>query len=350
MDIGAQLLQSLLVGDSEMLLLVDDQQAEILELDALGQQRMRAADDVDGAILQPILGGLGLLGWHEARQAADIERHALEALDEGAVMLAGQQGRRTDHRHLLARHGRDESGAQGNLGLAEADIATDQPVHRLAGGQIVHDVGDRLQLVVRLGVGEAGAELLVEAFRRADRLALAYRALGRDLDQPVSHVGDSLLELRLARLPGDAAQPVEHSPLLARPVTAQHVDVLNWHKELVAAVIGEPQTVVARVMDLEGHQALVAPDAMLAMDHEVAVAQCRRLGDEPFRRSPLLGWPRQAVAENVLLADHLQPVEHETVLQWPDHDGDDAGRQGLHHREVGGEHRCGGAMLLQQVL
>ena len=51
MDVGAQLLQPLLVADAEMLLLVDDQQAEVLELDALGQQRVGADDDVDRALL-----------------------------------------------------------------------------------------------------------------------------------------------------------------------------------------------------------------------------------------------------------------------------------------------------------
>jgi hypothetical protein len=61
MHVGAQLLQPLLVGDAEMLLLVDDQQAEILELDALGQQRVGADDDVDGAVRQPFLGRLGSL-------------------------------------------------------------------------------------------------------------------------------------------------------------------------------------------------------------------------------------------------------------------------------------------------
>ena len=131
MDVGADFLQPLLVADAEMLLLVDDQQAEILELDALGQQRVRAAHDVDRAVLQTFLGGLGLLGRDEAGQAPDVHRQALEALDEGAMVLAGQQGRGTDDRHLLARHRRHEGRAQRHLGLAEADVAADQPVHRL---------------------------------------------------------------------------------------------------------------------------------------------------------------------------------------------------------------------------
>ena len=55
MDVGLQRLQPFLVGDAEMLLLVDDDQAEVGELDALGQQRMGADDDVDGAVLQAAL-------------------------------------------------------------------------------------------------------------------------------------------------------------------------------------------------------------------------------------------------------------------------------------------------------
>ena len=52
MHLRPQLLQPLLVADAEMLLLVDDQQAEIPELDRLAEQRMGADDDVDIAVGQ----------------------------------------------------------------------------------------------------------------------------------------------------------------------------------------------------------------------------------------------------------------------------------------------------------
>jgi hypothetical protein len=55
-------------------------------------------------------------------------------------MLARQQGGRHHHRDLLPAHGGDEGGAQRHLGLAEADIAADQPVHRPARGQILEHV------------------------------------------------------------------------------------------------------------------------------------------------------------------------------------------------------------------
>ena len=49
-DLGAELLEPLLVRDAEALLLVDDDQAEVAELDVLRQQPVRADDEVDRAV------------------------------------------------------------------------------------------------------------------------------------------------------------------------------------------------------------------------------------------------------------------------------------------------------------
>ena len=79
-DVGSQRLEPLLVGDSEALLLVDDDEAELLELDRLGEDGVGADDDVDLAGLEPLLGLLRLLGRDQAGEAADLDREALEAL------------------------------------------------------------------------------------------------------------------------------------------------------------------------------------------------------------------------------------------------------------------------------
>ena len=55
MDFGAELLQPLLVRNAEVLLFVHDQQTEVLELDALAEQRMGADDDVDLAVREVLL-------------------------------------------------------------------------------------------------------------------------------------------------------------------------------------------------------------------------------------------------------------------------------------------------------
>ena len=56
----SQLLQPLLVLDAEPLLLVDDHQTQVLELDVLAEQPVRADDDVDGAVGEPVEDLLGL--------------------------------------------------------------------------------------------------------------------------------------------------------------------------------------------------------------------------------------------------------------------------------------------------
>ena len=191
--LGAQRLELLLVRDAEMLLLVDHQQAEVLELDALAEQRMGADDDVDGAVREPVARFGQLRGRHQARGLRHVDRKAPEALGEGLEVLARQQRRRHHHRHLLAVHRRRERRAQRHFGLAEADVAADQPVHRPAGGEILERRVDGGQLVVGLLVGEAGAEFVIGARPDVELRRLAQLPLGRDLDQFAGDLADAAL-------------------------------------------------------------------------------------------------------------------------------------------------------------
>ena len=105
---------------------------------------------------------LGLLRFgrrDQPRQSPDLDREAVEALDEVACNAGGRAGWSGDQRDLPARHRRDEGGAQRDLGLAEADVAADQPVHRLACFEVVENVLDRAVLVVGLLIGKAIDEL-----------------------------------------------------------------------------------------------------------------------------------------------------------------------------------------------
>ena len=51
-DLRAELLDALLVRDAEALLLVDDEQAQVLEVDVLREEAVRPDDDVDLAVLE----------------------------------------------------------------------------------------------------------------------------------------------------------------------------------------------------------------------------------------------------------------------------------------------------------
>ena len=124
-------------------------------------------------------------------------------------MLAGEQRRGHDNRHLTARHGDEEGRAQGHFRLAEADVAAHQPVHRPAGAQILEHRLDGVELVLGLLIRKTGGEFVVEAFGDLNGGRGAQRAGGGCLDQAVGDLADALLHARLARLPGTAAQPVE---------------------------------------------------------------------------------------------------------------------------------------------
>ena len=255
-DVCLERLQPLLVGDPEMLLLVDDDQAELLELDRLAEQRVGADDDVDLAVLEPLRGLLGLGRRDQPRQPPDLDREAVEALGEILVMLAGEQG----GRGRSARPACPAIAATKAARSATSVLPKPTSPHTsrsigLPDAEIVEHVGDRAVLVVGLLIGEAVDELREGAVGLGDP-AGAGGAQRRGLDQLARDLADPLLHPRLAPLPRLAAEPVERRRRsLSRAVAGQHVDILDRHVELVAAGIFERDAIVRRLADRDRGQA-----------------------------------------------------------------------------------------------
>ena len=78
----------------------------------------------------------------------------------------------------------------------------------------------------------------------------------------------------------DSAQPVETGLLVRVAVAREHVQVLDRHEQLVAALVEQLQAVVRRTADLQRLQPVEAADAMLGMDDEVALRQGADILDE----------------------------------------------------------------------
>jgi hypothetical protein len=74
MHVGLELLQPLLLTNTEMLLLVDDDETEMREPDILGEERVGANDDLDPAGSDLLLDLLGVLGRDQALQLRDPYR------------------------------------------------------------------------------------------------------------------------------------------------------------------------------------------------------------------------------------------------------------------------------------
>ena len=73
--------------DAELLLLVDDQKAEVLELEPAAQDLMRADEDVDGTLLQALLDIGDLLGRAQTADVFDIAGQVLQTGLEGLEVL-----------------------------------------------------------------------------------------------------------------------------------------------------------------------------------------------------------------------------------------------------------------------
>ena len=160
-DVMLDFLEALLVRHAEMLLLVDDKQTQIAEADRFGKQCVGADDDIDAAILEALLDGLEFGGRNEARRLPHADGQTREALGKRLEVLAGEKRGRHDDRDLPPAHGDDEGGAQGDLGLAEADVPAHQPIHDAARGQVIEHGIDGGKLILGFLIGEARAKFVV---------------------------------------------------------------------------------------------------------------------------------------------------------------------------------------------
>ena len=127
---------------------------EILEPDVVLHQPVRADDDVDAPVCEA-LNHLPLLGFvAQAREHLDPHRERREPLLKRGEVLEGQDGRRHENGDLPAVVDGLEGGPQRDLGLAESDVADNQPIHRLGRLEVSLDRRDGRCLVGRFGVRE----------------------------------------------------------------------------------------------------------------------------------------------------------------------------------------------------
>ena len=140
--------------DAETLLLVHDEQTEILEFHGL-LEKLVGTDDQINSTCPELLKGYLLLSWStEPAEAIDNHRETPEPGNGGLEMLLGQDGGGDQNGHLLAVHNGFHNGTKGNLGLAEAYVAAQEPVHGDGRLHIILDLSDTAELIVSLGIGE----------------------------------------------------------------------------------------------------------------------------------------------------------------------------------------------------
>ncbi len=241
---------------------------------------MGADHDIDSAFGKALLDLVQFLGRDQARGLRDIDRKTPKPLGEGLGVLPRQQRGRHHHRDLLAVERDRERRAQRHLGLAEADVAADQPVHRPAAFEVFQGRGDGAELVFGFLIGKARAEFVIDMRLHRHFRRFMQMPLGGDLDQFAGDLADAVLEFGLAGLPAAAAEPVQFDMGVVGAIARQQFDILDRQKQFCFGGIVQFKTIMRRAGDLKRLQADEAADAMLDMNHEVAGGQTRDLGDE----------------------------------------------------------------------
>ena len=270
-NFGAHRLQRFLLAHAETVLLVDDDQAQSVELDVLADQLVRADDDVDLAFRQLLQGLCRFLGGLETRDFGNFHWPVSEAVGEGLVMLFAEQGGRAEYRHLLAAGHRAEGCSQRYLGLAKADIATDQPVHRLAGFHVLDHRRDGLRLIGGFLEAKTIGKGFVVGFLEIEGMALAGSAGGIERQQLGRGVTRLLGSLALGLFPLAGAERVQRCGVgICAGVTRNDVQLRHRHKELGLARVVQFEEFLLAEAEIHAHQPLIAADAMAFMNDRVA--------------------------------------------------------------------------------
>ena len=172
--------------------------------------------------------------------------------------------------------------ARSALGLAEADVAAHQAVHRLAGRHVGDHRVDRRRLVGRLLEAEAVGERLEIMLLDRERVTQPGGALGVQREQLGRGVAHLLRGARLGLVPLAAAELVQRRLLgLRAAVAADHAELRDRHVELVAAFVLEQQELGIALANVQADQPLVAADAVLLVHHRLADLELGRSRSMP---------------------------------------------------------------------
>ncbi len=317
---------------------------------------------------RPLAAPRDLLGRAEAAHLGDLHRPFGEAVHQRLVVLLGQQRGRRQERHLPAARDGDEGGAQGHLGLAEADVAAHQPVHRARADHVLDHRVDGGVLVGRFLEAEVVGELLVVLRRVAEGVALARRAPGVDVEQLGGRVAHLLGGLALGFFPLARSQPVQRRLVGAHArVAADLVQLADRHVERRLVGVLQVQHFLQHrravgmgaLAQVHVDQAPVAADAVRAVHHRVADVEFGEVLDQRLDIARLL-LPAAAPArgrrggEQLGLGDEvdacLQPGEARGERSGRDADLLALGRLELGQRIEGRRADAAGAQEVEQAL
>ena len=306
-DLAPQRANRLLVPNAETVFLVDDHEPDVLEVLRVLQEAVRADDDVDGAVSHALDDAPDLACALETGQHLDADGPVRETVAEVLAVLLREQRRRHEDRDLLVVVHGGEGGAQRNLGLAEADVAAHDAVHRLVRAQVGQHVADGPALVLGQFEREAVLERTVLALAPAEAVSRPRGTPRVDVEQFGRNV-TNLLDRALAR-PGPlvAAEPVQRRGCgRGARVARDQLERVDRDVELVAVGVFEHEELGGNSAGGQRLETEVAADAVFRVYDRRACLEVAELADDRLGIAVVVALALllpHAVAEQLLLAD-----------------------------------------------
>src|SRR6266436_7264762 len=232
---------------------------------------MRADDDVDFAGFEGSQDLLLFGGGAKAAEHFNADWKGRKSPLEGFEMLEREYGRGRKKRDLLRIGNGLEGRAHGHFGLAIADIAAEEAVHRCGAFHVFLDVGDRGVLVGSLlefeGVFEFALEISIGRKRKPWR-GFPGRVQRQKL---VGHVFQRFAYARLARVPAGAAEFVERG-MWANDDAIALYQVHALERDIETRILGvtKEHEFAAAAVGFDLAQALELPDTVVDVHHKIA--------------------------------------------------------------------------------
>ena len=273
----AQLLQALLMGDTEALLLVDDEEPQVLERHVLLQQLVGADEKVHPALLCQLQDALLVLGGREAGQDLNPHREIPEAAHGRGVMLLNGGGHQ--NRGLLSIQHAFHHRPEGHLRFPVAHIAAQKAVHGPGLLHVLLDLRDGPELIVGLRVGKGLLKLPLPGGVLGEGEAGAALALGVEPGQALGQVLDGLLGPGFLFGPLSTAQLVQllagGAVLAAADIFAYQIQGRGGDVEAVPSGVVYFNVVLFHPVHRHPLDAREAAHAVVGVDHQVSWLQIR---------------------------------------------------------------------------
>ena len=279
-DILFQLFDLFLMGHTETLFFVDDQQTEIMVDHPFVKEHMGADDDIRFAGSEVVDDAVDFFFRFKAAQNADAHTKPLQPFTEGAFMLLRKDRGGDQYRHLLAVENGFESRPQRHFGLAVAHITAEQAIHGTEPFHIGFDIADRLELIRRFLIGEPRFHFLLPFAVRREGVALFFFTLGVEAEQFLGHFPYGTPHLFFGVLPLLTTQTVDFGGVIAvADVFLKQIHLIRRDIQFIASLVADHEVVPFHAVDAEAFHAQVLTDAVGLVNHIIAGFQIHKGGD-----------------------------------------------------------------------